>query len=231
MNNDREFKIIGHRGAPVYEPENTLASFKKAFDLGADMIEFDVRLTKDKKLVVIHDRKVNRTTNGRGKVSNLTLEKIKELNAGNGQKIPTLEEVFDLIKGRGEANIEIKDPHVLGKILSYLDNKIIKKKILISSNSFNLLTKAREKDSELRLGIVTVFSFGIIKLACNLKLESIHPIAWSLSKSFIQKAHQNNLKVYPYPCGTKEENLDKVRKLINLEIDGIFLNKPDILKR
>lgn len=88
---------IAHRGASAYKPENTLASFQKAIDLNVDMIEFDIRLSKDKKIVVIHDETVNRTTNGRGKVRNKDLEQLKLLNAGDGESIPTLEEVLTLI--------------------------------------------------------------------------------------------------------------------------------------
>ncbi len=230
MNKNKDFKIIGHRGAPVYKPENTLASFNKAFELGVDMIELDVHLTKDKQPVVIHDRTVNRTTSGKGKVSNLTLNEIRKLDAGEGEKIPTLEEVFDLIgRKKGEVNIEIKESHVLEKIFLYLDNKVIKKKVLISSSSINLLEKAKIKDSELRIGIVAPLTFGIIKSAYNLGAESIHPFFLSVHRSFIQKAHQKNLKVYPYPWGTKKENPSRVQRIINLGIDGIFLNKPNII--
>lgn len=231
MSDNKDFKIIGHRGAPVYAPENTLSSFAKAIEQGVDMIEFDVRLTYDGKVVVIHDRKVDRTTNGKGKVADLTLREIRKLKIGDDEKIPTLDEVFDLIQDRCEVNIEIKDPHTLWKILSYINNKATKKKILVSSNSFNLLKKARSENPELRLGVVAPFSFGIIKLAHTLKVESIHPIVWSVNKGFVCKAHKNNLKVYPYPWGTKEEDLDKVKKIVDLEIDGIFLNKTDILKQ
>ena len=92
--------IIGHRGAMGYEPENTLRSFQKALDLGVDMIEFDVHLCKSGELVVFHDEKVNRTTNGQGYIAQKSLEKLKELDAGQGEKIPTLEEVLDLVKGK-----------------------------------------------------------------------------------------------------------------------------------
>ena len=87
---------IGHRGAPRNEPENTLRSFKKALSLNVDMIECDVHLTKDGQVVVIHDPTVERTTNGKGKVKGFTLKEIKRLDAGKGEKIPTLEEIVKL---------------------------------------------------------------------------------------------------------------------------------------
>ena len=85
--------VIGHRGAKGYEPENTLPSFEKAIQLGCDYVELDVHLADDE-LFVIHDFSVDRTTNGWGKISKLTREQIESLDAGNGQKIPTLSEVL-----------------------------------------------------------------------------------------------------------------------------------------
>ena len=82
--------VIGHRGAMAYEPENTFSSFKKALKFGVPMIEFDVHMTSDGKVVVLHDETVNRTTNGSGRVDKLPYAQIKELDAGFGQPIPTL---------------------------------------------------------------------------------------------------------------------------------------------
>jgi len=83
-------KVLGHRGCAGLEPENTIRAFKRALDLGVDLIEFDVRTTKDKKLIVIHDETVDRTTNGKGYVRNLNFEEIKKLNTSEGEKIPSL---------------------------------------------------------------------------------------------------------------------------------------------
>ena len=107
--------IIGHRGASADAPENTLAAFNRAFELGADGIELDVTLTKDGIPVVIHDDRVDRTTNGRGLVKEMTLAQIKQLDAGawfaekyRGEKIPTLAETLTAICARGLVNIELK---------------------------------------------------------------------------------------------------------------------------
>jgi len=88
---------IGHRGARAYEPENTLRSFQKAIELGVDAVELDVRKTKDNEIVVIHNADVNKTTNGNGLVSELSLEDIKRFVTEKGEKIPTLEEVLDSV--------------------------------------------------------------------------------------------------------------------------------------
>ncbi len=100
---------IGHRGARAYAPENTITSFRKAIELDVDAIEFDVRKTKDNKLVVIHDSDVKRTTNGKGLVSDLKLVEIKELSAEGNEKIPTLEEALDFIDRKVKIFIELKE--------------------------------------------------------------------------------------------------------------------------
>ena len=99
---------IGHRGAMGYEPENTLRSFKKALALKVDMIEFDVYVCKTGEVVVIHDDKVDRTTNGKGYVVQKTLQELTSLDAGKGEKIPLLEEALDCINKKVQVNIELK---------------------------------------------------------------------------------------------------------------------------
>lgn len=108
--------VIAHRGFSGQAPENTLASFQKAVELGSDMIELDVRFSKDGQVVVIHDDTIDRTTNGRGKVADYTLKELKQFDAGSwfapqfsGERIPTLKEVLELVKGKVLVNIEIKD--------------------------------------------------------------------------------------------------------------------------
>ncbi len=100
---------IGHRGAKAYAPENTLASFKKALEIGVDAVELDVRKTKDTQLVVIHDADVKRTTNGEGLVNDFTLKEIKSFDAGGGEKIPTFEEALDFLDKKVKVFVELKE--------------------------------------------------------------------------------------------------------------------------
>src|SRR3972149_9393656 len=109
--------VIAHRGFSGQAPENTLASFKKARELGSDMIELDVRFSKDGHMVVMHDDTLDRTTNGRGKVADYTLKELKQLDAGSwfapqfsDERIPNLNEVLELAKGKILVNIEIGTP-------------------------------------------------------------------------------------------------------------------------
>lgn len=98
----------GHRGNPAELPENTLASFRSALELGVDLVECDVHLSSDGRLVVIHDHTVDRTTNGRGPVRDLTGAELAALDAGGGERVPFLEEVLDLAAGRAHVAVELK---------------------------------------------------------------------------------------------------------------------------
>lgn len=111
-----EVGISGHRGASAELPENTLAAFRRALDHGADGIELDVALTSDGVPVVMHDETVDRTTDGTGAVSELTLDQLRTLDAGGGEPVPTLDEVLALAAGRAEVNIELKDARSAGPV-------------------------------------------------------------------------------------------------------------------
>ena len=95
--------IVGHRGAPMEEPENTLRSFRRALELGVAAVELDVQLTRDGRLAVIHDETLDRTTNGHGPVQDFTLAELQKLDAGQGEPIPALEEVLELTRGRAQS--------------------------------------------------------------------------------------------------------------------------------
>ena len=101
-------RVIGHRGAAGLRPENTLASFTHAVALGVDGVELDVHLTADGHLAVIHDERVDRTTDGRGKVADLTLDALRRLNAGGGERVPTLAEVLTAVPETVAVNVELK---------------------------------------------------------------------------------------------------------------------------
>ncbi len=128
-----DFMIIGHRGAAGYEPENTLRSFRKAIDIGVDWIEFDLHRSADGHLVVIHDPTVDRTTNGHGKVSEMTLDELKKLDAGKGQQIPTFQEVIDLARGHIRIIPEIKQEGIELEVMDVIDRNDIINQCMVSS--------------------------------------------------------------------------------------------------
>src|SRR5215210_999582 len=110
--------IYGHRGSPATSLENTLASFREAIDAGVDGLEFDVRASADGIPIVIHDRELDRTTSMTGNVDELPFESIRSADAGNGQPVPTFEEVLDLVTDRVHLDIEVKQSGIESVILS-----------------------------------------------------------------------------------------------------------------
>ena len=222
--------IIGHRGAMGYEPENTLISFQKAIDLRVDMIEFDVHHCRSGELVVIHDEKVNRTTDGMGFVAKKTLAELKELDAGKGEKIPTLEEALDLIDGQVKVNTELKGVNTVEATLRVI-KKYIKRKgwtydnFLVSSFDSPQLETLRNLDKHIDVAVaIDRDPLDYIEFSQKLKAYSIHPIVSATDKKFIKTAHQNNFKVFVWTVNPKE-----VQRMKDIGVDGIFMNYPDRL--
>jgi glycerophosphoryl diester phosphodiesterase len=112
-------KIVGHRGAPAAEPENTLRSFSRALAYGVAAVELDVQLTRDGRLAVIHDETLDRTTNGKGLVQDFTLAELQRLDAGRGEPVPSLEEVFALVKNKAHLLVELKHPVAAPAVLRF----------------------------------------------------------------------------------------------------------------
>ncbi len=150
----RNFSCIGHRGAKGLEPENTLRSIRRALDLGVDGVEIDVYFV-DGQLVVIHDDTLERTTNGRGRVEEQSFDYLRSLDAGKGEKIPTLCEVFETVNRRAFINIELKGRNtampVFELIEEYCDSKGWKKEDFLVS-SFDHRELGKLKSRGIRLG-------------------------------------------------------------------------------
>lgn len=115
-------RVYAHRGASIEFPENTLAAFRRALELGAPGIELDIHLSKEGIPVVLHDESVDRTTNGVGNTNTMTLEEIQALDAGNGERIPTLREVFELVGDKAHFNLEIKTAVAAQAMLDLLED-------------------------------------------------------------------------------------------------------------
>ena len=222
---------IGHRGASGYAPENTLKSFRKAIELGADAIELDVYVCKSKELVVIHDDKVDRTTNGFGYTCEKNLEELKKLDAGEGEKIPLLTEVLDLIDKKVRINIELKGENTAEPV-----NKIIQKYIkekawknenfLISSFNYYELKKFNEINPDIEIGaLITGIPIGFCEFAQKVNAKYVNPSIEFINQDFIDDAHKKGLKVYVWIV----DDFDDIKKMKELGVDGIFSNFPDRL--
>ena len=217
---------IGHRGARAYEPENTLRSFKKALELGVDAVELDVRQTKDNEIVVIHDPDVERTTNGKGLVADLTSNQIKSFVTEKGEKIPTLEEALDFLDKKVKILIELKESGFEGRLLKLIREKGLQKNVIIVSFVEDALRKIRALDKEVETGLIYVRHKNPIGSALELKANYLLSLYRFTHAANVQKAHENGLKLIVWTVNNPEEVGEYVKK----QVDGIASDRPDILK-
>jgi len=235
-------KIFAHRGASGYAPENTLTAIKKAIEMKADGIEIDIQLTKDGKIVVMHDWKVDRTTTGRGFVYELDFDYIRSLDAGQwytkdfiGEVVPTLEEVLDILPNDMMLNIEIKDTarkhsnieekmlEVLKKYPEKFDN------IIVSSFHHDKIKRLQELEPKLKLALLTDSEFIEIEkyLSTNgLNSYSYHPEINLISKEDVEILHEKGIKVFVWTVN-KEEDLAYLIKLGGNYVLSILVDKPE----
>jgi len=217
---------IGHRGARAYEPENTLRSFKKALELGVDAVELDVRKTKDNAIVVIHDPDVERTTNGKGLVADLTLNEIKNFATEKGEKIPTLEEALAFLDKKAKILIELKEHGFEEKLLELIHERGLQKNVIIVSFVEDALKKIRALDKEVETGLIYVKHKNPVKAALELKANYLLSLYRFTHTANVQKAHEKGLKVVVWTVNKPEEVAEYVKK----GVDGIASDRPDILK-
>ncbi|GHI00417.1 glycerophosphodiester phosphodiesterase [Neobacillus kokaensis] len=243
-----KFVIIAHRGASGQAPEHTMAAYQLALDQGADYLELDIHMTKDKQLIAIHDDTVDRTTNGQGKVNSLTLSEIKQLDAGSrfnqnfpdkakpyyrGQTILTLEEVIGKFGGSVNYYIELKKTQqyseMADKLLRFLNaHQLIGTlgvhgQVIIESFHEDTLKYLRNKSSELILVQLTDNPWNIDLAKIASYADGVGPNYTKINQKFIETAHQHGLLVH---CWTVNNETDMI-KLINWNVDGIFTNYVD----
>jgi len=220
---------IGHRGASGYEPENTLISFQKAIDLNADGIELDVHLSSDGELVVIHDETIDRTTNGKGSVNKLSLKELKVSRINDSQEIPTLIEVFDLVRRRSFINIELKGIGTAKPAIELIAHYISEKNwnykdFLVSSFNWKMLEKVHLLNPKIRIGVLTEESIeDALDFAKGLKAFSIHPDYVLLSKENVALMQEKGFEVYPWTVNSK----DAIQKIKLFNVNGIISDFPD----
>lgn len=218
--------LTGHRGAAELEPENTLLSIQKAIDLSVDQIEIDVHLTRDQHLVVIHDTTVDRTTDGQGAVADFTLEEIKQLDAGKGERIPTLQEVIDLVRGKVVLQIELKGPDTAEPVVRTIEKNNIENEVLLTSFVHERLREARRLNSSLALGALwSNPPDDACEQAVDMGAIGIHIQYKNIDAQLVQKAHAHGLLIRAWNPDTVEE----IQQIIDLGVDAIGSNRPDLL--
>ena len=216
---------IGHRGAKAYEPENTMRSFDQAITLGVDAVELDVRKTKDNQLVVIHNADVDKTTNGKGAVNELTLEEIKQLVTDKDEKIPTLDEALTLLGKHVKTLIELKEVGLEADVLDLVEKKGLLDKVIIVSFHEDVLRKIRELNKDVETGLIYVRHKNPIKAALDLNAQYLLSLYRFTHSANVKKAHEAGLKVIVWTINKKEE----VAQYRNKGVDGIASDRPDIL--
>ena len=232
--------VVGHRGAMGHAPENTLPSFRKGRELGADTIELDVRLSGDGQIVVIHDSKVDRTTSGTGEVASLTAKELGRLNAGSSfspkyrkARIPTLEQILRWSRRRTQLVIEIKgDPEpqngIEEKLVKLLRRFRMVNKVMVISFHHPSVKRIKELETELATGIL--FSGRLtnaVGAARENHADSVRPV-WSYwSGDLVEEVHREGLQASAWTVDEPKT----MKALIRMGIDSIATNYPDRLRR
>ncbi len=230
--------IQAHRGASAYAPENTLPAFQLAVEMKADGIECDIHMTKDGQLVVCHDHSVDRTSNGKGRISDLTLKEIKALDFGSrfdarfaGTTAPTLAEMLEVVKPLQVINIEIKQfEHPMGqekaqnifydivKESGCLDN------VIVSSFDDKALSLLKQLHPEMVTCLLYDKMYESARKAQSIGCEAIHPNYIHLTRPTVLSAHRRGMKVN---CWTPDDP-DEIAYMIDLGCDGVITNRPDV---
>lgn len=241
MGDDRRVLNIGHRGAAGLAPGNTLAAFQAALDLGIDGVELDVHRCRTGEVVVIHDFSVDRTTNGSGKVRDLSLAEIQALDAGSrfdprfaGEGIPTLAQVFDLVGDRLLVNVELKSfsPRTDGlesEVIRLVRERGLADTVLVSSFNPFSLRRVRRLDPGLKLGLLYAhklpFPLNRDWLGFLFRPEALHPDHPMVDERLVARARARGQEVNAW---TVNEAAD-MRRLVALGVHGIITDRPDVL--
>ena len=227
---DRELIImlcIGHRGAMGHEPENTLLSIRKAMSLGVDAVEVDV-YNVENNLVVIHDRSLSRTTNGTGYLENRSFAYLRSLDAGKGEKIPTLQEVLETVNRQVIVNIELKGSNTASLVVSLIQ-KYVKQgwsyqDFIVSSFNHYELNQVKIADSRIEIGVLIYgLPWGYIEIALKLQANIVIASLDFVDSQLVASVHQRDLGVWVYTVN----NPDDIRRIKALQVDGIFTNYPE----
>lgn len=233
---------LAHRGVSSLAPENTMASFRKAVEVGADGLEFDVQLSKDGIVVVIHDEKLDRTTSGSGLVKDYTLDELHNLDAGSwfggdytGELIPTLDELLDEFAGTNLVfNIELKSGIVLypgleEKVIKAVTARKLEAQVVISSFNHYSLVTCRELNSDLRTGMLYVAGlYEPWNYARQLGCYSVHPLFYHLQHpELVMGFREHNLPIYAWTVNETAY----MELMVAGGIDAIITDRPQDLKK
>ncbi len=230
--------IYAHRGASGYAPENTLEAFALAADMGADGVELDVHFSKDRQVVVTHDPKIDRVSNGQGAIKDYTLDELRVFDFGfafykgerRGIKIPTLDEVYELLAPTGmTVNVEIKsaDPEICSACHEIAKKYNMEKKVIYSS--FDHFQIAKMKEVAPDSFIAPLYSFNMLKpwdYAKAISAEATHPAYNQIERipNYVEKCHELGIRVHTWTAN--DETI--MSFLVDEGCDAIITNYPDV---
>lgn len=218
--------VAGHRGAKNLAPENTLASFAAAMDIGVNELELDLRVSRDRQIVVIHDATVDRTTNGSGPVSERSLQELQALDAGNGAVIPTFRDVLDAT-GSISLQVEIKDPDAIDLMLEELRARPADMARL-APTSFDETSVRRLAEAlpDVDVGLISSeASPQVLDRASDLGARRVLVGYASVDERFVAAAHDRGFRVDLWPIDSPEQ----VRRLVGLGANGFTTDDPRIV--
>jgi glycerophosphoryl diester phosphodiesterase len=237
---------IGHRGNSGVAPANTMESIRQAVALGVDMIELDVRQTKDGILILIHNDTLDETTNSKGLVSDMDYANIRELDAGSwkdkryvGERIPTLMEALDFAKGKVYLSLDLKDEAVIPVMINVIKNADmvddvvicgccepqakaiwdINKNITVVLNTDSKLDELAKRENK------TDFICEYIYRACRERFSALNVSYKFVTEELIYRAHLRGLPVWTWTV----DNISDMERLINMGVDAIYSNFPERL--
>ncbi len=228
--------LIAHRGDKTHYPENTLASFEAALEAGAEMIELDITLSRDREMVVIHDDTLERTTNGEGDVGEHSLAELKKLDAGSwfdkqfaGEQIPTLSEVLEQVNRRAIVNIEIKksafenpapDDAIEIQLMSLIQEMDLADFVIISSFEERLLQRISAANPSLALGVISLeeMNGNTIGMLKEMGAYSWHGWYATMTADQVKQMHDNGFRVFSFTVN----EMEVFEQLTGMGIDGVF---------
>ncbi|WP_030799756.1 MULTISPECIES: glycerophosphodiester phosphodiesterase family protein [unclassified Streptomyces] len=217
------FLTIGHRGIMGVEPENTLRSFVRAEHEGVDVIELDLHLSKDGALVVMHDADVDRTTDGAGPIAERTLAELRELDAGQGERIPVFEEVVDAVKAPLQA--EIKDVAAAQALADVMRARDLTGRVEVISFHDEALAAIRTLLPGVRTALVgSRYGADVVDRAQAVGAYMLSLNIRRLTLELVERAHAAQLKVVAWTVNTH----DQLRLARGLGLDGVVTDLPEI---
>lgn len=229
--------VIAHRGASGHEPENTIRAFELGISQGAQMIELDLHLSRDRRVVVIHDDDLSRTTNRSGRIAELSLAEIRLADAGKGERVPTLEETIETARNRVELYLEIKDAGAGAETVRVVRDLAFTSEALIASFDLRLMRKLRNEVRDIRLGLIvglpTLSSFSMSRetipwaLSRRLNFDVLSIETVLCQPMLVDRVKRKGRKLYVWTANDQ----NAYQKVVSCDVDGIVTNYPDRLVR